>query len=362
MKITVLVDSNEFWDSLKPDILNSKDYVYIQTMSFEGDKVGKQLTNLLLSSSSKDRRLSVDDYSKYVISDKYLLFHRNFLNSELHYEASETVRLIEHLSKNGVQAKFTNHVRPFFTNFAKRNHKKLVVIDDQIVYLGGINFCEHNFHWHDMMLKIEDSDIAKFVKSDFLASWKNKSINISKSFGKIKIYILNGTSNEIIFTEIFKIFKHSKKRIIVESPYLTFPFLDELKKLQQKNIKVTIITPEINNRKPFDGYIRHESLKSNFDLRLYKGRMTHLKLMVIDEKFLIVGSSNFDYTSYRAQQEILAIITDREIIAKIKNKVIEKDLKNSIKFTNSKPRLTDYMLSLILKYVWRFSVNLTSIR
>ena len=43
-----------------------------------------------------------------------------------------------------------------------RNHKKLIVIDDRITYIGGINFSEHNAAWHDMMLRIDDVAVGRF--------------------------------------------------------------------------------------------------------------------------------------------------------------------------------------------------------
>jgi phosphatidylserine/phosphatidylglycerophosphate/cardiolipin synthase-like enzyme len=54
--------------------------------------------------------------------------------------------------------------------------------------------------------------------------------------------------------------------------------------------------------------------------------MSHLKAMLIDDEYLIAGSSNFDYFSYRIHQELLAVITAPEVIAQFRERVMIPDL------------------------------------
>jgi len=58
--------------------------------------------------------------------------------------------------------------------------------------------------------------------------------------------------------------------------------------------------------------------------------MTHLKGMLIDNQYLVAGSSNFDYLSYRLYQELVAIITDAEVLADFRERVMLVDLANSL--------------------------------
>ena len=60
MEFSLLVDSEEFWSSLQKDIRTAKENVYLQTLSFEADRVGLALLALLNESDSKDIRLLVD--------------------------------------------------------------------------------------------------------------------------------------------------------------------------------------------------------------------------------------------------------------------------------------------------------------
>ena len=58
--------------------------------------------------------------------------------------------------------------------------------------------------------------------------------------------------------------------------------------------------------------------------------MTHLKAMLIDNRYLVAGSSNFDYLSYRLYQEIVAIFRQEELIADFRERVLLPDLANSL--------------------------------
>ncbi len=349
MKIDILIDSYEFWKSLEIDILSSKNSICIQTFSFEGDSVGERLSNVLLSSKSFDKRILIDAYAKFVLSDKFLYSPANLLDKGLRQEAADTKRLITLLRKDGVQVKFTNPVGPLFIHFARRNHKKLVLIDDRIVYIGGINFSEHNFSWHDMMLRIEHPDIATFLKEDFLATWNGQPLALSKDFGNIRIDLLNGYSNEVVFSEIFDVMKSAKRRIFVETPYITSPFIEKLRNIRRAGVSITILVPEVNNWMSLSTYNQWEALRSDFDLQLYKDRLTHLKAMLIDDDVLIVGSLNFNYMSCHSQEEIIARITDKKVISQFKNTVLREDLKYSGKFEGKTHHLSGYLSAFIIK-------------
>lgn len=332
MNIRIQVDSSEFWVSLKEDILSSKDSIFLQTLSFEGDSVGMKLSNLLLTSGSSDKRILIDSTTKFKLSDKDLYSPRYLFDSELHREVQETRRMIGEMERENIQVRFVNPVGFIPLRFPLRNHKKLIVIDERICYIGGINFSEHNFQWHDMMLRIEDLPIAKFLQEDFLATWNGKNRCVSRSFEGIEFHVFDGVSNGSSFAKILDLVKKAKKEIFIESPYFTLPFFDVLREMNHRGVRVTLLAPEENNWRVMRDYTPWESMRSEIDLWLYRGRMTHLKAMLIDDHFLIVGSSNFDYLSYLFYQEILAVIRNPEVIQDFKRRVLEEDLKRSKRF------------------------------
>jgi cardiolipin synthase len=327
MRMRLLVDSKEFWAVLREDIQSAQQSIYIQTFSFEGDKTGKSLAEALLSSPAVDKRIIVDDYTKWVISDKYLYSPRNLFNFGLRQEVRETYRMIDELERNGIKVQFT-HPAGLLEKFAVHNHKKVVLIDQRIAYIGGINFSEHNFEWHDAMLRIEDAAIAEALDADFQSTWAGEKMETSLNSGEMELCCLGGISNHELFGRILTMIEGAKERIYVESPYITFPFLDSLAKAACRGCSVTLITPGPNNYPILREYLLWISARSRIDVRLYH-RMSHLKAMLIDQRYLILGSSNYDYLSYQFHQEIVAIITNPSLISEYITRVFQEDIRNS---------------------------------
>jgi len=325
VQIELLVDAEPFWVRLKADIAAAQNRVYIQTLSFEGDSVGLALAEAMAASPAVDKRIVVDHYTRCVLSDKFLYSPRNLFDSELRREDKATAAMIAGLISRRVAVKFVNPVGPALCRFAYRNHKKIIVIDDRVCYLGGINFSDHNFHWHDMMLRIDHKEAAGFLANDFLVTWEGRHFGGTTDFGDMRLISLDGRRNAAGFQPIFDLIDSATESIYVQSPYLSFPFCDHLHQARKRGVTVTVVTPEANNKKAVEGYIRWEAARSDFDLWLYPERLTHLKAMLIDGKYLIAGSSNFDYFSYRFEQETMAIITDPDFIDIFVSRVVEPD-------------------------------------
>lgn len=349
MKINLFVDSAEFWHSLKEDTQNSNDYVYIQTLSFEGDVVGKMVSNHLLSLIPKDIRILVDTYTKYIISDRFYYRPKNFFDKDLRLERKETLKMIDELNRSGVKVKFTNPVGPMLMKFPARNHKKMVLIDDRISYIGGINFSDHNFQWHDLMIRIDDRNITEFLRNDFLTTWNGCHLSVEKEFGDIKFFLCDGHSNKESFQVLFDLIEGAKESIFIESAYASFPFYEKLRSAKRRGVKITIVAPSKNNRKNIQKYTLWEAERSAFDLWLYQPDMTHVKAMLIDEETLVIGSTNFDYISYSVEQELFTLIKDKGIINEFKSRIIEPDLRKSKKFNGEIKYKSGYLHYLILK-------------
>ena len=81
--------------------------------------------------------------------------------------------------------------------------------------------------------------------------------------------------------------------------------------------------------------------------------MTHLKAMLIDEKYLVIGSCNFDYFSYRFEKETVAVVTDRQVIATFIDNVIRLDDNCCRKVENPKKTLSGYIYNLEIRAVGR---------
>lgn len=338
MSTQILVDSPEFWSRLQEDIAAAKDHIYLQTLSFEGDSVGQALSDAVIASSATDKRFVSDEfYTKHRINDLYLRNPKHWRNKAVRAERDATLQMIERLEAAGVRVKLSNPSGFLHMLSFSRNHKKIIVIDNRISYLGGINFCEHNFAWHDMMVRFDDPEVAQFLKDDFLATWDGKHLNTAASFKNTEVIRFDGWNNEVGCNTLFERIASAKKQLTVVSPYITYPFWDALERARANGAEVTLITPEQNNWKALHEYILWECGRRGIAVQLYPERMMHLKAILIDDDYLLVGSSNFDFLSASVLQEIVAGTSDPAAIADFRRRVLEEDLSKTYAANTSVP-------------------------
>ncbi|MHA2298735.1 MAG: phospholipase D-like domain-containing protein [Candidatus Hodarchaeales archaeon] len=351
MKIDIITGSEEFLSAIQKDMANAKKHVFIQVLNFEGDKIGKQLERQLMECSAPDKRVIVDSIVKFMMSDKLIHNPLNLFKSSIRNEIKDTKELYARLQKDGVKIKIGKPLGRFLSEILARNHTKYVLIDN-IVYIGGRNFCDHNFDWHDLMLRFESRELADFIKNDFQLSWEDNKQNLSLDIENNQFLIINGKNNESKFDEIRELIKSAKHRIIVHSPYISHPFYDTLKEVSKRGVIVDVISPVNNNHGILNRYHKWECKRTGVNLYHYQG-MSHLKAMLIDDHTLIVGTSNFDYMSYRHLQEIIVIIKDSSFIKKFKEQILLEDMKSAILYTKRPHRIT----GRVCKFLFREFVN-----
>lgn len=361
MKTTLLVGSENFWESLQADIHRASDSVLVQTLSFEGDATGLGLSEALRASDAADRRIIVDCFTKHFISDRSVHSRKNKKDPEHRREVMATGRMIEENRAKGVDVRFVNPFGFAFRKIAGRNHKKMILIDDRITYVGGINFSDHNFLWHDMMLRIEDVDVARFMREDFETTWSGEDRYAARSFEGLDIYLVDGKSNEAAFGELFNLIGRAERSIFIESPYLSFPFYEHLRDAVEGGVAVTVLTPDLNNRKSVQRYTEWEAARSGIDLRFYLPEMTHLKAMLVDEETLVMGSSNFDYLSYRAQQEVIVVARREGLVSDFIRLVRDPDLANSRSAGLEKPRRSTYLLYGLMRLAGKAAATMAKL-
>jgi cardiolipin synthase A/B len=349
MKIELLVNYDEFWKRLSEDLNAAHQSVWVQTFALEGDSIGKQLSAALLLTGAPDKRVLADSFTQMVLSDRFRYSPGNLFDQELRHEARETAAMMDELREHDVQIRFTNPYGLSPRRLLSRNHKKLIVVDRRAVYIGGINFSEHNAAWHDMMFRIDDDQAANFLGEDFLASWNGHDRVRQGNFAGVELFTVDGRANRSAFQRVLDLIDGATHSIFAESPYITFPFYERLRAATRRDVTVKIVTPEQNNWRFFANYARLESARSEIDLRLFQGGMSHLKAMLIDGTHLIAGSSNFDYLSYRVHQELIAVITDPQIVNDFSRRVMIPDLANARSVECTASALSKHWLSWKMK-------------
>ncbi len=327
--IELLVDSGDYFRRMKEDVASARDYVLAQALSFEGDAVGLSMGDLMLTSKAPDRRVIIDSFTRHVVNDRLVWTPRNLLDRGLRAEVRETRNMIDRLRRGGVGVRFSGPAGRFLERLPARNHKKLVAVDDRVAYVGGINFSDHNFLWHDLMLRVEDEGFVRFLREDFEGTWNGRQEAAQWALPGLVLHSLDGETNEEVFARVFELIDAAEESLFVECPYVNGPFLDRLAAARRRGVSVTVVTPLNNNFGLCRDAMIWHATNSGFDVRFYPDRMTHMKALLVDGRTLVVGSANFDVLSYRFQQEFMAIVTDRDLIADFTKRVVEEDLSRS---------------------------------
>jgi cardiolipin synthase len=316
----VLIGASRFWERAAADIASARRRVLVQAMTFEGDTTGQAVAAALQKSQARERKVLVDDYSRVVVSDRFVLSPHYLASASFRAEVRATGDMFRALAAGGVGVRRTNPVAGKVYRYGLRNHKKLIVADE-VAYIGGVNFSDHNFAWHDLMLRIEGAGPADFLADDFGATWESRAAFAEARFGPVGLYALDGRHNAAGFADLFEAIARAERRIDVVSPYLSFPFAEALGAAGRRGVVVEVLAPSANNKPMVRHYLLDAARRLGFALRLVPG-MFHLKAMLIDGRLLVLGSSNFDFPSYYSMEEFLALIEEPGVIDTFRDTVL----------------------------------------
>lgn len=318
-RFELFVGSGPFWQQASRDMLGARRRMLVQAMTFEGDAAGSGVADAITGSGATDRRVLVDDYSRHVVNDTFLALSRD---PALHAEARATWAMFDAIKQSGAGLRLTNPVGRNPLIYPLRNHKKLIVTDG-VAWIGGINFSDHNFAWHDMMLRIEDPAVADWLAGTFDDDWHGRPQTAASKFGDaLHVLSLDGRSNALAFAPLLALIGEAAKSIELVSAYPTFPFVDALAAAARRGVAVTLYTPRANNKPIIRDYLLGEARRTGIAIRLLTG-MTHVKAALIDGEVLVAGSSNFDFVSNRANAEYVVTIRDEGLIADFTARMLE---------------------------------------
>lgn len=319
MALKILVGSTTFMNALRESAAKATERFYVQAMTFEGDVAGEQLIDIMLKCTAADRCLIIDSYSKVVVNDRFVFSPRAMMSAEFNVEIRNGKSLLKKAADAGIEIVFTNPTGPFLLRYPFRNHKKMVVVDDT-VYVGGINFSDHNFEWHDMMVRFEDAQMAGIMSADF-----NRNRIGQKTAGVHEhqhghILFMNRAQPEP-YQVLFDYLSQARNHIDIFSPYVSNPLLEIMKTRVNSDVRIHLFTPRTNNKSIFKKMLHHHAREQWFDLYIYQLGMSHLKAILIDESILITGSSNYDFVSYFFEEEVLVTTHQKEPVEEFRTLV-----------------------------------------
>jgi cardiolipin synthase len=318
--LELLVGSAAFWARARADFAAAKRRLLVQAMTFEGDAAGRAVAEAIAASAAADRRVLVDAYSRVVLSDKWVGPPRFLLPRERRAEAAATDAMFRALKDGGVGVKLTNPLSRLMTSYPARNHKKLIVADD-VAYIGGINFSDHNFAWADSMIRLEGEAAAEFLAADFAATYAGAPRGSGAVFDGFSLACLDGRGNGADAEAVRSLIASARREIVAVSAYLTFPFTTWLAAAARRGVRVRLITPWDSNKPAVKRYLLAFAARHGFEVTL-TASMSHLKGLLIDDRALVAGSCNFDFVGLEAEEEIIAVIERPALIAAFNDEVV----------------------------------------
>ena len=205
----------------------------------------------------------------------------------------------------------------------------MAAFDDRVVYLGGINFSEHNFAWHDMMLRVESPELAALAAADFRSSWDGRPRAFDRQVGPLRLISLNGRGNAEGLAPLIEAMEGARRSIDVVSAYLSHPFTDVLSRAHRRGVRVRVLMPGRNNKPNLARHILERASRGGFQVLRYADGMSHMKAMTIDDELLVVGSSNFDFMSYHILEEHVVMTRHPGLVAAFVERVWEPDTRRA---------------------------------
>lgn len=230
-----------------------------------------------------------------------------------------------YLIEGGVQLQIYNGLNTLkkLSLLNKRNHRKLLVVDHAIGFIGGINICDTytklgEQNWRDthlkvtgpVVLQINNIFLTTFIKKEVIPTLAPMLIPSAKT-GDDTVIILKNRLRLIYKTLLHQI-KEAKEEILITTAYFLPPrqFRKALIQKANSGVTVKIIIPE----KSDIGIIQYATyielkkvLKHNIEVYLFQNRMIHAKTVVID-RWATVGSTNLDHRSFSLNLEANAIL------------------------------------------------------
>lgn len=319
----VCVGAGAFLEALTAALENCHHSLYAQFMTFEGDASGQAFADLLADKAAAglDVRLMVDSYSDIVLSDVYpILVHRL---GAVRQERQRTRAMFEALQAQGVGIQRTAPPGFLGRYMLYRNHKKMVILDERVAFVGGINISDHNYAWHDFMVRIEGPLVADLVR-DYRSTWEGDTVALD-TFAPEGDFVLNQCAGRYsIFEAVLAMIGRAGHTLVIESPYLLGDHFEAaIRAAAERGVQVTLITPFLSNKLVYRLWARKLRRRlSHPRITIYgyqgDGGMTHAKLIIVDDRWASFGSYNMIELEGLTQKELNVFSADPSLIAQLK--------------------------------------------
>ena len=222
----------------------------------------------------------------------------------------------------------------FFSSLNYRNHRKIIVIDEQIAFTGGINISDKYLKgdvdlgsWHDMHIKIEGEAAIHlgyiFAMDWYLVSQKRiqsliiPRVSIPQNKNTLVQIISGGPDDDFSSMEqaYFTIINNAKKYLYITNPYIIpgQAIMQALQTAARSGVDVRLMVSENADNKIVSWSVRsyfEALLKSGIKIYLFRDGFLHSKIIISDDRISTIGTANLDDRSFEQNYEVNAIIYD----------------------------------------------------
>ncbi len=337
--VEIYFSGKEAFDQILSDFEKARHHIHVEYYIIEDDKIGKRVQEMLIKKALQGVivRVIYDDVGSWSLPKKY--------TNSLHHAGVEIHPFLP--------VKF-----PLLTNKINyRNHRKIIVIDGTIGYVGGMNIADRYLEgnaevgqWRDAQLRIE-GDSAHSLQAIFLTDWyfaSKKIINSEIYFPPHNIHqehviqiTASGPDSDwaSIMQSYFVAITTAEKYIYIASPYFipNESILTALKTAALSGVEVRIMLPyKSDSHIVFRSTLSFvsELLEAGIHVHFYNNGFNHSKLIIVDGVIASVGTANMDIRSFDQNFEVNALIYDEEI-TKVLEDNFKEDMKSSVEFTLS---------------------------
>ena len=223
-----------------------------------------------------------------------------------------------------------------------RNHRKLVVIDQQCAWTGGANLAQEYFSklrkqkpWRDLVAVLRGPAVHELA-SIFESDWRYATGQTqqplpsdpqSNPVGTATVQVLPSgpdVENEPLLDAVLTALYNAEQQITILSPYFvpddSVQFA--LESALRRGVQVKIILPRKSDNILVDAARKlalTSLLEHGLNLRAIHGRMMHAKAIIVDDALAIIGSANFDYRSFFLNYELSLVLHDRDSVAALQH-------------------------------------------
>ena len=321
-KITFYTDGESKFKAFLEEINKAEKFIHIQYYIYMDDEIGRKVRDALIQKASEGVkvRLIYDDVGSWKAK-------RRFFND---------------MQKHGID------VQPFLkvtfrflaSRVNYRNHRKVVVIDGKVGFVGGMNIADryikgiNNGVWRDSHIKVEGKAVAG-LQTAFLVDWyySRKEFLASDHYfpqtevkGDNLMQII--TSGPIglyksIHLSFLEAIYNAKESIYIQTPYFipTDALMLAIQTASLRGIDVRLMIP----RRCDTTFVHiatqsflQEILDAKVKVYFFEAGFLHSKLMIIDSNLVITGSANMDIRSFEHNFEIDAFIYNETTCSKAK--------------------------------------------